>query len=244
MEVEGLKCLIVQVKGFGVVIGVDILELVGIEILNKDYVICYFDDGVDLYMELIVNIGKGYVLVDKNKLEDVLIGLIVIDVIYLLVKKVLYDVQLICEGQVLDYDKLIMKVEIDGLIIFDDVVVYVVCILQDQLLIFVNFDELEVVLVGVDDDGLEFNLFLLKKVDELELLVCLVNCLKNDNIVYIGDLIQKIEVEMLCMLNFGCKLLNEIKEVLLGMGLYFGMDVEDWLLDNIEDLVKKFEDQF
>ena len=94
-----------------------------------------------------------------------------------------------------------------------------------------------------DDDGLEFNPLLLKKVDELELSVRSANCLKNDNIVYIGDLIQKTEAEMLRTPNFGRKSLNEIKEVLSGMGLHLGMDVEDWPPDNIEDLAKKFEDR-
>jgi len=95
-----------------------------------------------------------------------------------------------------------------------------------------------------DDGGLEFNPLLLKKVDELELSVRSANCLKNDNIVYIGDLIQKTEAEMLRTPNFGRKSLNEIKEVLSGMGLHLGMDVEDWPPDNIEDLAKKFEDAF
>ncbi|NNF89864.1 MAG: DNA-directed RNA polymerase subunit alpha, partial [Boseongicola sp.] len=95
-----------------------------------------------------------------------------------------------------------------------------------------------------EDDGLEFNPLLLKKVDELELSVRSANCLKNDNIVYIGDLIQKTEAEMLRTPNFGRKSLNEIKEVLSGMGLHLGMDVEEWPPENIEDLAKKFEDQF
>ena len=108
----------------------------------------------------------------------------------------------------------------------------------------VNFDEPESASRADDDDGLEFNPLLLKKVDELELSVRSANCLKNDNIVYIGDLIQKTEAEMLRTPNFGRKSLNEIKEVLSGMGLHLGMDVEDWPPDNIEDLAKKFEDSF
>ena len=95
-----------------------------------------------------------------------------------------------------------------------------------------------------DDVGLVFNPLLLKKVDELELSVRSANCLKNDNIVYIGDLIQKTEAEMLRTPNFGRKSLNEIKEVLTTMGLHLGMDVPDWPPDNIEDLAKKFEDHF
>ena len=123
-----------------------------------------------------------------------------------------------------------------------DAVAYAARILQDQLSIFVNFDEPEAASKADAEDGLEFNPLLLKKVDELELSVRSANCLKNDNIVYIGDLIQKTEAEMLRTPNFGRKSLNEIKEVLSGMGLHLGMDVEDWPPENIEDLAKKYED--
>jgi len=244
MEVEGPKRLSISAKGPGVVTAGDISESAGIEILNRDLVICHLDDGADVFMELTVNTGKGYVSADKNKPEDAPIGLIPIDAIYSPVKKVSYDVQPTREGQVLDYDKLTMKVETDGSITPDDAVAFAARILQDQLGIFVNFDEPESASRADDDDGLEFNPLLLKKVDELELSVRSANCLKNDNIVYIGDLIQKTEAEMLRTPNFGRKSLNEIKEVLSGMGLHLGMDVEDWPPDNIEDLAKKFEDNF
>ncbi len=206
--------------------------------------ICHLDEGADFYMELTVNTGKGYVSADKNRPEDAPIGLMPIDAIYSPVRKVSYDVQPTREGQVLDYDKLTLKLETDGSITPDDAVAYAARILQDQLSIFVNFEEPELARSESDDDGLEFNPLLLKKVDELELSVRSANCLKNDNIVYIGDLIQKTEAEMLRTPNFGRKSLNEIKEVLSGMGLHLGMDVEEWPPENIEDLAKKFEDQF
>ena len=244
MEVEGPKRVSISAKGPGVVKAGDIACSAGIEVLNKDHVICHLDDGADLYMELTVNTGKGYVSADKNKPEDAPIGMISIDAIYSPVKKVSYDVQPTREGQVLDYDKLTMKVETDGSLTPDDAVAYAARIIQDQLSIFVNFDEPESASSSSDDDGLEFNPLLLKKVDELELSVRSANCLKNDNIVYIGDLIQKTEAEMLRTPNFGRKSLNEIKEVLSGMGLHLGMDVEDWPPENIEDLAKKFEDAF
>jgi DNA-directed RNA polymerase subunit alpha len=244
MDVEGPKRLSVSAKGPGEVLAGQITETAGIEILNKDHVICNLDDGADLYMEFTVNTGKGYVSADKNKPEDAPIGLIPIDAIYSPVRKVSYDVQPTREGQVLDYDKLTMKIETDGSLSPDDAVAYAARILQDQLSIFVNFDEPESAGRHDEDDGLEFNPLLLKKVDELELSVRSANCLKNDNIVYIGDLIQKTEAEMLRTPNFGRKSLNEIKEVLSGMGLHLGMDVEDWPPDNIEDLAKKFEDSF
>ncbi len=244
MEVEGPKRLSISAKGPAVVTAGDISDSAGIEILNRDHVICHLDDGADLFMELTVATGKGYVSAEKNKPEDAPIGLMPIDAIFSPVKKVSYDVQPTREGQVLDYDKLTMKIETDGSISPDDAVAFAARILQDQLGIFVNFDEPESARAQDDEDELEFNPLLLKKVDELELSVRSANCLKNDNIVYIGDLIQKTEAEMLRTPNFGRKSLNEIKEVLSGMGLHLGMDIVDWPPENIEDLAKKFEDQF
>ena len=244
MEVEGPKRLSIAGKGPGVIKAGDISVSNGIEILNKDHVICHLDEGADVYFELTVNTGKGYVPADRNRAEDAPIGLIPIDAIYSPVKKVAYDVQPTREGQVLDYDKLTLKIDTDGSVTPEDAVAYAARILQDQLQVFVNFDEPEAAGRQDDDDGLEFNPLLLKKVDELELSVRSANCLKNDNIVYIGDLIQKTEAEMLRTPNFGRKSLNEIKEVLSGMGLHLGMDVEDWPPDDIEDLAKKYEDQF
>jgi DNA-directed RNA polymerase subunit alpha len=244
MEVEGPKRLSISAKGPMVVTAGDISESNGIEVLNRDHVICHLDDGADLYVELTVNTGKGYVSADKNKPEDAPIGLIPIDAIYSPVKRVSYEVQPTREGQVLDYDKLTLKLETDGSLAPDDAVAYAARILQDQLQIFVNFDEPEAARGDSADDDLEFNPLLLKKVDELELSVRSANCLKNDNIVYIGDLIQKTEAEMLRTPNFGRKSLNEIKEVLSGMGLHLGMDIVDWPPENIEDLAKKFEENF
>ena len=244
MEVEGPKRLSISAKGPMVVTAGDISESNGIEVLNRDHVICHLDDGAELYMELTVNTGKGYVSAERNKPEDAPIGLIPIDAIYSPVKKVSYEVQPTREGQVLDYDKLTLKLETDGSLAPDDAVAYAARILQDQLQIFVNFDEPEAARADGDADDLEFNPLLLKKVDELELSVRSANCLKNDNIVYIGDLIQKTEAEMLRTPTFGSKSLNEIKEVLSGMGLHLGMDIVDWPPENIEDLAKKFEDNF
>jgi DNA-directed RNA polymerase subunit alpha len=244
MEVEGPKRLSINAKGPGIVTAADISDSAGIEIINKDHVICHLDEAANLYMELTVNTGKGYVAADRNKPEDAPIGLIPIDALYSPVTKVSYDVQPTREGQVLDYDKLTMKIDTNGALSPDDAVAYGARILQDQLSIFVNFDEPESAGRDSEESSLEFNPLLLKKVDELELSVRSANCLKNDNIVYIGDLIQKTEAEMLRTPNFGRKSLNEIKEVLSGMGLHLGMDVEDWPPDDIEDLAKKFEDAF
>ena len=244
MEAEGPKRVTIQAKGPGQVKAGDIQTSAGIDVLNPEHAICHLDDGAELFMEMTVENGKGYVAADRNKSEDQPIGTISIDAIYSPVRRVSYDVQPTREGQVLDYDKLTLKLETDGSVTPDDAVAYAARILQDQLSIFVNFDEPESASAGDREDGLEFNPLLLKKVDELELSVRSANCLKNDNIVYIGDLIQKTEAEMLRTPNFGRKSLNEIKEVLSGMGLHLGMDVEEWPPENIEDLAKKFEDAY
>ena len=244
MEVEGPKRLSVSAQGPGVVTAGDIEETNGIEILNKEHVICHLDEGASLSIELTVENGKGYVPAEKNRSEDAPIGLIAVDSLFSPVRKVSYKVEPTREGQVLDYDKLTMEVETDGSISAEDALAFSARILQDQLSVFVNFDEPEAASREDEEDDLEFNPLLLKKVDELELSVRSANCLKNDNIVYIGDLILKTESEMLRTPNFGRKSLNEIKEVLTAMGLHLGMDVSEWPPENIEELAKKHEDQY
>jgi DNA-directed RNA polymerase subunit alpha len=146
-------------------------------------------------------------------------------------------------GQITDYDKLTLSVQTNGVISPEDAVAFAARILQDQLQVFVNFDEPETAAAQEEAEELPFNKNLLKKVDELELSVRSANCLKNDNIIYIGDLVQKSESDMLRTPNFGRKSLNEIKEVLTIMGLHLGMQTEGWPPENIEDLAKKVDDQ-
>ena len=158
------------------------------------------------------------------------------------VKKVSFSVSTAREGKALDYDKLTMEVETNGSISAEDAVAYSARIFQDQLKMFINFDEpVEAPVKEVSTEP-EFHKNLLRKVDELELSVRSMNCLKNDNIIYIGDLVQKSEGEMLRTPNFGRKSLNEIKEVLTGMSLYLGMEIPNWPPDNIAEMSKKLEE--
>jgi DNA-directed RNA polymerase subunit alpha len=243
MRGEGPKRLMLKASGPGEVKAKDIQVTGDIEILNPEHVICTLDEGASIRMELTVNTGKGYVPAEKNRPDDAPIGLIAVDSLYSPVKRVAYRVDNTREGQVLDYDKLIIEVETNGALRPEDAIAYAARILQDQLQVFITFEEPKKAQLGADKPDLPFNPSLLKKVDELELSVRSANCLKNDNIVYIGDLIQKSEAEMLRTPNFGRKSLNEIKEVLSGMGLHLGMTVENWPPENIEDLAKKYEDQ-
>ncbi len=234
--------MVVRKQGPGVVTAGDIQTVGDVEVLNPELVLCTLDEGAEIRMEFTVNTGKGYVAAERNRPEDAPIGLIPVDSLYSPVKKVSYKVENTREGQVLDYDKLTLTVETDGSVKPEDAVAYAARILQDQLSIFVNFEEPKREIAEDSVPELAFNPALLKKVDELELSVRSANCLKNDNIVYIGDLIQKTEAEMLRTPNFGRKSLNEIKEVLAQMGLHLGMDVANWPPENIEDLAKRYED--
>jgi len=244
MQGEGPKRMVVRKQGPGTVTAGDIQTVSDIEVLNPDLVLCTLDEGAEIRMEFTVATGKGYVTADRNRPEDAPIGLIPVDSLYSPVKKVSYRVENTREGQILDYDKLTMTVETDGSLSPDDAVAYAARILQDQLAIFVNFEEPKKETAEVSIPELAFNPALLKKVDELELSVRSANCLKNDNIVYIGDLIQKSEGEMLRTPNFGRKSLNEIKEVLAQMGLHLGMEVANWPPENIDDLAKRYEDHY
>jgi DNA-directed RNA polymerase subunit alpha len=244
MQGDGPKRMTLRKTGPGVVTASDISVVGDIQILNPDLVICTLDEGADIRMEMVVNTGKGYVPADKNRAEDSPIGMIPVDSLYSPVKKVAYRVENTRSGQILDYDKLTMTIDTDGSITPDDALAYAARILQDQLEIFLNFEEPKKAESAPSIPELAFNPALLKKVDELELSVRSANCLKNDNIVYIGDLIQKSEAEMLRTPNFGRKSLNEIKEVLAQMGLHLGMDVSGWPPENIEDLAKRFEEHY
>lgn len=222
----------------------DIQATSDVDILDPEVVICTLDDGCTLNMEMTVQSGKGYVPASQHVYEDKPIGVIPIDAIFSPVKRVVYKVEQTRVGQRTDYDKLTMRVLTDGSMKPDDAVAYAARILQDQLQQFINFDEPRASERRDLKDELPFNRNLLKKVDELELSVRSANCLKNENIFYIGDLVLKTESDMLKTPNFGRKSLNEIKEVLAQMGLGFGMAIPNWPPENIEELAKSLEDPY
>ncbi len=244
MQSETPKRMVLKKQGPGTVVAGDIEVTGDVQVLNPKHVICTLDEGAEIRMEFTVSSGKGYVPADRNRSEDSPIGLIPIDSLYSPVKKVSYRIENTREGQILDYDKLTMTVETNGAITPEDAVAYAARILQDQLNVFVNFEEPRREEATPSIPELAFNPALLKKVDELELSVRSANCLKNDNIVYIGDLIQKSEGEMLRTPNFGRKSLNEIKEVLAQMGLHLGMEIAGWPPENIDELAKRFEEHY
>jgi len=241
-SVNSPKKIILDVKGPKEVKAKDITLAAEIEILNPEQVICNLDEKTNFHMELIVDTGKGYVPSTKNKNEDSPLGLIAVDSLFSPVKKVSYTVENTRAGSALDYDKLAMSIETNGTVDAEDAIAYAARIFQDQLAMFVNFEDPQEVVKEVKSTEPEFNKNLLKRVEELELSVRSMNCLKNDNIIYIGDLVQKTEPEMLRTPNFGRKSLNEIKEVLSNMSLYLGMEIPNWPPDNIAEMSKKLEE--
>ena len=244
MHAEGPKRMRVSAEGPCEVTAGMIEAGADIEIMNPDLVLCTLDKGAKFNMEMVVNTGKGYRPAAMNRPEEAPVGLIPVDSVFSPVRKVSYEVEDTRVGQITDYDKLTLLIETNGVISPEDAVAYAARILQDQLAVFINFEEPDQASHKDEADELPFNRNLLRKVDELELSVRSANCLKNDNIVYIGDLVQKSESDMLRTPNFGRKSLNEIKEVLTNMGLHLGMPVDGWPPENIEELAKRLDDPF
>ncbi len=244
MSSDGPRRMSLTAEGPGEVKASQIETGHDIEIMDPELVICSLDDGIKIYMEMTVEVGKGYVPATQNRPEDSPIGLIPVDAVFSPVRKVAYKVDNTRVGQVTDYDKLSLDVTTDGSVTPEDAVARAARILQDQLHLFINFEEPMVLREEEDKEELPFSKNLVRKVDELELSVRSANCLKNDNIIYIGDLVQKTEAEMLRTPNFGRKSLNEIKEVLAQMGLHLGMEIPNWPPENIEELAKKLEEPY
>ncbi len=215
-------------KGPGVVTAADIVTNDKIEVLNPHQHIATLGNNGNFNAELIVAYGRGYSPVE-NRSEQLSVGYIAVDALHSPIRKVNYAVSNARVGQRTDYDALALEVWTDGSIKADEAVSLASKILKEQLQIFLTFDESlepsdEIKSMG--SSSLNENLF--RSVDDLELSVRSANCLKNANIRYIGELVVRSEAEMLKTKNFGRKSLNEIKEILVEMGLGLGMKIEGW----------------
>jgi DNA-directed RNA polymerase subunit alpha len=198
-----------------------------VEVLNPDLYIATLDKDGKLEVEMEVRSGRGYVPAERNKREGQPVDVIAVDSIFSPIRKINFLVEDTRVGQVTDYNKLIIEVWTDGSVLPQDAVAYAAKILKDHLSIFINFEEEpEGEGAAVDEERERLLEHLNRSVDELELSVRSANCLKNSNIRYIYELVQKTEAEMLKTKNFGRKSLNEIKEILAGMGLALGMKLE------------------
>ena len=218
-----------RAKGERVLTAADIEAGPRIEVLNPEKHIATLGKSAAVEIEMSVRIGRGYVPADRNKREEDPVGTIPIDAIYSPVTKVNFNVTNARVGQRTDYDRLTLEVHTDGSVRPEDAVAYAARILQEQVAIFVNFEEpVAVAALGDDRPVTALNDDLLRPVDELELSVRSANCLQNADLKYIGELVQRSEQEMLKTKNFGRKSLNEIKDMLRDHGLTLGMRLESF----------------
>lgn len=219
----------------------------GVEVMNPDVEICTLDKDATFDMEITLDSGRGYVAANAHDV-DLPLGVIPVDSIYSPILNVSSAVSQTRVGQSTDYDKLELTVKTNGAVSPEDAIAFAARILTDQLVVFINFEDPAQINVASDEDKvkdtLPFDPKLLKHVDELELSVRANNCLKNDKINWLGELVQKTEADMLKTPNFGRKSLNEIKIQLEAMGLGLGMEVPGWPPENIAELSKKYEDPY
>ena len=216
----------VEAKGPVTVLAKDITGSANVEILNPEQKIATLSRDAKLDMELVAKLGRGYVPAEKNREEGAPVDTVFIDAIFSPVQKVNFTVTNARLGQRTDYDRVVFEVVTDGSVKPDDAMAYAAKILQDQVSIFVNFQDEPQQERRDDRPSIPLNDNLFRSVDELEFSVRSQNCLQNADIKYIGELVQKSEQEMLKTKNFGHKSLNEIKEILREMGLELGMKID------------------
>ncbi|HXR74719.1 MAG TPA: DNA-directed RNA polymerase subunit alpha [Bryobacteraceae bacterium] len=221
---EGTRIARLRIDGQGEVMSGQIETDADVEVLDRNLHIATVGEGGRLNIEMRIKQGRGYVSADRNYEEDLPIGYIPIDSVHSPVRKVNYAVEGARLGQNTEFDKLTLEVWTNGAISPQDAVGQAAKLLKDHMAIFINFEEMPEVVEEPAERALnQMNEVLNRSVEELELSVRSYNCLKNANIQTIGDLVQKSEAEMLRTKNFGRKSLNEIKEILSGLGLSFGM---------------------
>lgn len=222
------ETLRIDAKGPKAVRAGDIIAPPNVEILNPDQPIATLSREGKLEMEMVAKLGRGYVPAERNREEGAPVGTIFVDASFSPIRKVNFTVTNARVGQRTDYDRLVLEVWTDGSVKPDDAVAYAAKILQDQLQIFISFQEEPKEEVRAEPATAPLNENLFRSVDEIEFSVRSRNCLENADIKYIGELVQKTEQEMLRTKNFGQKSLNEIKEVLRGMGLELGMKLDNF----------------
>ncbi len=240
LHTDKTKTLTLKAKGPGQVTAKDIETDAEVEILNPDLHLATIDKNGKLEFEVRARRGRGYVPSEKNKEPGQPIGLIPIDAIFSPIRKVNFKVENARVGQDTDYDKLVLDVTTDGSLRPDDAVAHAAKLLKDHLSIFIHLPEEEEEAPLAEEElkkSPTYNENLLRSVNELELSVRAANCLKNAGIETIAEMVQKTESEMLKTKNFGRKSLNEIKEILSGMGLGLGMKVDDKIVTEARRLL-------
>jgi DNA-directed RNA polymerase subunit alpha len=241
---DGPETVYIKAKGEGAVTAKDIIVNSNVEVLNPDLHIATLSADATLHMELTVNRGRGYSPAEKNRHPNQPIGTIPIDAIFSPIRKVNYNITHARVGQITDYDKLSLEVWTDGSISPEDAVAYAAKIIQTQLKLFINFEDVpdEIEGKGSEEKPTTWPPGLYCSIDELELSVRSSNCLRNANIRYLWELVQRSEPEMLKTKNFGRKSLNEIKEILSEKSLTLGMKLDGFVPPEEPVAAKKDDD--
>lgn len=228
MHTDEPMFLTLNVEKEGEITAADIEEISDIEIKNKDLVICTATEKTKVEMQILIGHGRGYVPAEAHNLDDFDIGLIPVDSNFSPIRKVSYRVENTRVGQRTDYDKLVIDITTDGSVTPEDALGFAAKIVKDHMVLFIHFDEepMEEVDEVVDEEVEKLKELLGRSVEELELSVRSSNCLRRANIKFLGELVRRSEQDMLKYRNFGKQSLKEISEILTGMGLHLGMDVE------------------
>ena len=242
MHSDEPRFLHLSVEKEGPITVADIDQISDIEIRNKDLVICTTTEKVKVEMDILIGHGRGYVLAENHNLDDFDIGLIPVDSNFSPVRQVSYIVENTRVGQRTDYDRLVLDITTSGSVTPEDALGFAAKIIKDHMVLFIHFDEepMEEREHEVDEEVEKLKELLGRSVEELELSVRSSNCLRRANIKMLGDLVRRSEQDMLKYRNFGKQSLKEIGEILNGMGLHLGMDV-DAVLGGIAE--KKTEQQ-
>ncbi|MCI5146000.1 MAG: DNA-directed RNA polymerase subunit alpha [Candidatus Electrothrix sp. AR3] len=245
MNAPESKTVVINKTGPGVITAGDIDGEPGVEIMNPDQPICTVTgQDTTFHAEFEVQWGKGYVAAEWNKKDDQPLGVIPIDASFSPIRNIQYVVSQARVGQHTDYDRLTIEIETDGSVLPENALGYAAKILKEQMTIFINFNEQEAAAPEKpkgEGDGADHPAFLDKNVEDLELSVRSANCLKNANIQYIGQLVQKTDAEMLKTKNFGRKSLNEIKALLSQHDLSLNVNLEGWVAPDERE--GSFEDE-
>lgn len=245
LNTETWHKLYLDINKTGPVTAADITQDPAVDIVNPDLVLCHLNEGASLKAEILIGDGRGFVLAENHDLSDTSLGVVPVDSVFCPVRKVNFKVEDTRVGQRTDYDRLIMEITTNGALRPEEALGFSSKIIKDHLYLFINFDEepLDECEEEVDEELERIKETLARGVDELELSVRSGNCLKAANIRTIEELVVKTEQEMLQYRNFGRKSLREITEILEGMGLHWGMDLDVLLgggeTDSLKDQLEK-----
>jgi len=246
MHCDEPQTISLDVKGPAIVTASHLKCPADVQVLNPELVLAHLNEDGALHMEATVEKGRGYVPAQEREEQDHPVGTLLVDASFSPVRRVAMRIEAARVGQTTNYDKLIMELETNGSLTPEEAIGAAGNIIKDQLAVFIDFNALDISVAEVDS-GADMAALLRQPIDHLDLSVRSMNCLKSDNVFYVGDLVIRSEQQMLRTPNFGRKSLTEIKEVLLKMGLELGMQADDWppvdLTAPLEDTVAAESEQ-